>query len=134
MPPGQPEIGTPADWLRHARSDLALARVERPAEVFLEMLCFHAQQAVEKSIKAVLLAKGIHFPYTHDIAKLISLVKETEISWPEDLNQAADLTEYASETRYPGSMEPVSEEDYRQAIGIAEQVLAWAASLIEEAA
>src|SRR5262245_1446541 len=115
MPPGQSEIGTPTDWLRHARSDLALARVERPAEVFPEMLCFHAQQAVEKSIKAVLLAKGILFPYTHDIAKLISLVKETEISWPEDLNQAADLTEYASETRYPGSMEPVSEEDYRQA-------------------
>ena len=132
MPPDQPEVGSPVDWLRHARSDLALARVERPAEVFLEMLCFHAQQAVEKSIKAVLLTKGIRFPYTHDIAKLISLVKDAEIPWPESLDQAADLTGYASETRYPGSAEPVSEEDYHQAIAIAEQILAWASNLITE--
>ena len=134
MPQNPPEIGSPADWLRHARSDLALARIERPAEVFLEMLCFHAQQAVEKSIKAVLLANEIRFPYTHGVAKLISLVKEAEIPWPEGLDQAADLTEYASETRYPGSVEPVSEEDYRQALEVAEQVLAWAASFIEDAA
>jgi len=134
MPPTPPEVGSPADWLRHARSDLALARVERPAEVFLEMLCFHAQQAVEKSIKAVLLANEIRFPYTHDVAKLISLVKEAGIPWPEGLDQAADLTEYASETRYPGSVEPVSEEDYRQAVAIAEQILTWSASIIEEAA
>jgi HEPN domain-containing protein len=134
MPPTPPEVGSPTDWLRHARSDLALARVERPAEVFLEMLCFHAQQAVEKSIKAVLLANEIHFPYTHDVAKLISLVKEAGIPWPEGLDQAADLTEYASETRYPGSVEPVSEEDYRQAVAIAEQILTWSASIIEEAA
>jgi HEPN domain-containing protein len=134
MPPTPPEVGSPTDWLRHARSDLALARVERPAEVFLEMLCFHAQQAVEKSIKAVLLANEIHFPYTHDVAKLISLVKEAGIPWPEGLDQAADRTEYASETRYPGSVEPVSEEDYRQAVAIAEQILTWSASIIEEAA
>src|SRR5213594_4393247 len=79
MPQSPPEIGSPADWLRYARSDLALARVARPAEVFLEMLCFHTQQAVEKSIKAVLLANGIRFPYTHDIAKLITLVNEAGI-------------------------------------------------------
>jgi HEPN domain-containing protein len=102
--------------------------------VFLEMLCFHAQQAVEKSIKAVLLANEIRFPYTHDVAKLISLVKEAGIPWPEGLDQAADLTEYASETRYPGSVEPVSEEDYRQAVAIAEQILTWSARIIEEAA
>jgi hypothetical protein len=62
MSPNLPEPGSPADWLRYARSDLALARIERPAEVFLEMLCFHAQQAVEKSLKAVLLWKGGPFP------------------------------------------------------------------------
>jgi HEPN domain-containing protein len=107
-----------------------LARVQRPTEVFIERLCFHAQQAAEKSIKAVLLANEIRFPYTHDIAKLITLVKDAGIPW----DQAADLTGYAAETRYPGSVEPVSEEDYRQAIEIAEQVLAWAVSLIEDAA
>lgn len=79
MPPNQPEVGTPADWLRYARSDLALARVERPAEVLLDSLCFHAQQTVEKSMKAVLLSQGIRFPYTHDIARLITLLNQSQI-------------------------------------------------------
>ena len=80
----------------------------------------------------MLLENGIHFPYTHDIAKLITLINEAEIPWPEAFNQAADLTEYATETRYPGGVEPVSEEDYRKAIEIAEQVLAWAISFINK--
>jgi HEPN domain-containing protein len=134
MSPDQPEIGTPADWLRCARSDLALARIQRPTEVLLDALCFHAQQAVEKSLKAVLLSRGIHFPYTHDIARLITLVQQANILWSEELDQAADLSEYASEGRYPGSAEPVSEEEYRQAILTAERMLAWAVSVIEETA
>jgi HEPN domain-containing protein len=130
MPPDLPEVGTPVDWLRYARSDLALASVQRPADVLLDPLCFHAQQAVEKSLKAVLLSKGIQFPYTHDIARLITLVSEAAVPWPEDLDQAAGLSEYAVGTRYPGSRESISEEDYRQALTIAEQVFAWAESLI----
>jgi HEPN domain-containing protein len=54
-----PEPGSPAAWLRYARSDLALARVPARGEVLLESLCFHAQQAVEKSLKAVLVGRGI---------------------------------------------------------------------------
>ena len=132
MPPDLPEIGTPADWLRYARSDLALARVPRPVDVLLDTLCFHAQQAVEKSLKAVLLSKEIRFPYTHDIARLITLVSAATIAWPEELDQAAELSEYAAESRYPGSKELVSEEDYHQALTIAEQVLAWAESVVSD--
>lgn len=131
MPSNQPEVGTPADWLRYARSDLALARVERPAEVLLDSLCFHAQQTVEKSMKAVLLSQGIRFPYTHDIARLITLLNQSQIDWPDELDQAAELTQYAAEGRYPGVVEPVSEEEYHQVLMIAEKVLAWAVNSIE---
>ena len=44
----QPELGDAADWLAHARSDLALAQGARLPGVRLEALCFHAQQAAEK--------------------------------------------------------------------------------------
>jgi HEPN domain-containing protein len=131
MPPNQSEIGTPADWLRHARSDLALVRVEQETDVLLETLCFHAQQTAEKSLKAVLLREGIEFPYTHDIARLITLVHKAKIPWNEELDQAAELTGYAVEGRYPGSAETVSEEEYRQALAIAERVLIWAENIIE---
>jgi hypothetical protein len=33
MPPERPGLGTPADWLRHARSDLALAQVRVSADI-----------------------------------------------------------------------------------------------------
>lgn len=70
MPPEQPAPGSPADWLRHARSDLALARVPLPQDTLYSELCYHAQQAVEKSLKAVLIQRGIEFRRVHDIAYL----------------------------------------------------------------
>jgi len=56
----------PREWLNRARSDLALATAEQVV-VYFEDLCFHAQQAVEKSLKALLLALRIRFPYVHDL-------------------------------------------------------------------
>lgn len=61
-----PDPGTPADWLRHARSDLALSRAAVEG-VLYENLCFHAQQAAEKGVKAVLVAGAITFPRTHNL-------------------------------------------------------------------
>ena len=63
-----PEPGSPADWLRHAGSDLALSRTPADNEVLPETLAFHAQQAAEKSLKAVLLHAGIEPPRTHNLA------------------------------------------------------------------
>jgi len=56
----------PREWLNRARSNLAQARVRCP-EVYLEDLCFNAQQAADKAIKALLIAHGVRFPYVHDI-------------------------------------------------------------------
>lgn len=49
------DLGSPSMWLAYARSDLALARVGPGAEVLAEALSFHAQQAAEKGLKAVLV-------------------------------------------------------------------------------
>jgi len=54
----------PAEWLRRARSNLNLAAVQGPG-ICLEDLCFEAQQAAEKAIKGVLVARGVQFPYIH---------------------------------------------------------------------
>lgn len=48
--------GLPNEWLSHAKSDLRLAYLAAGDEfVRREQVCFHAQQAAEKAIKAVLL-------------------------------------------------------------------------------
>ncbi len=129
MPPDAPRPGSPDDWLRHARSDLALARQVSP-DVLLATLCFHIQQAVEKSLKAVLVHQGMVFPYTHDLAHLITRVKDTGCLWPASLDAAAALTVYAVGTRYPGGYGDIPEDEYTQALAMAQQVLDWAASVL----
>ncbi len=130
MLPEDPALGSPEDWLRYARSDLALAQQQVPPPVLLATLCFHTQQAAEKSMKAVLLQQGVVFPYTHDLAQLITLVKTSGILWPEALNDTADLTAYAVGTRYPGAYGDITDEEHTKAIEIAQRVLEWAEAII----
>ena len=42
---------------------------------YLEDLCFDAQQAAEKAIKAVMIARDMEFPYVHDLDQLLTLGK-----------------------------------------------------------
>jgi len=65
----------PREWLNRARSNLSRAKAKIP-DAYLEDLCFDAQQAAEKAIKAVLLKKGVAFPYVHDLARLLTLLGE----------------------------------------------------------
>jgi len=93
-------------------------------------LCFDAQQATEKSLKAVLLARRIPFRFVHNIATLLTLIEQGGIPLPEEIRTAAELTDYAVATRYPGTFEPVTEEEFKRALGIAEAVFSWAEKLI----
>ena len=117
--------GSPADWLRYARSDLELAGIIRPNEVLFEGLCFHAQQAAEKALKAVLVTKCIPPPKTHNIRILLDLLSQ-EIIVPQEIEDSASLTDYAVTSRYPGDFEPVDEKEYKEALRLAETVVVWA--------
>jgi HEPN domain-containing protein len=130
MPLDPPAPGSPEDWLRHARSDLALAQQRQVPEVLLAALCFHAHQVVEKSLKAVLVQCGVAFPYTHDLARIITLVKSGGLPWPEELEAAAALTVYAAGSRYPGPGGEITDEEYNQAIALAKDVLNWVENIV----
>jgi HEPN domain-containing protein len=117
----------PAEWLRRAKSNLIRAKEDiRLSGVAKEDLCFDAQQAAEKAVKAVLIHLGIRFPYIHDLAALLALVEERGESLPPHLKEAARLTRFAVETRYPSFDEPVTQEEYEQASTTAEAVVRWA--------
>ena len=131
MPHDKFEAGSPRDWLRYAESDLELAKTRPSPRVLLETLCFHAQQTVEKSLKGVLVFFNEPFPYTHDIARLITLIKRIKADWPDRLDEAAALSEYAAGLRYPGDLEEITQEEYEEAIQLAEAVLEWAKERIE---
>ena len=94
--------GSPKEWLSYAESDLRLARPgSMDRQIFRGQVCFHAQQAAEKSIKAVLLFRRVEFPLTHDIEELFKIAEDREITVPENIQEADHLTPYAVETVIP---------------------------------
>lgn len=93
---------------------------------YLEDLCFDAQQAAEKAIKAVMIACDIAFPYVHDLDQLLTVLESTGQQVPDEIHRAEKLTLYATAARYPGIEHPVSEQHYLEAVEIAEAVVRWA--------
>ncbi len=132
MPQDRPVPGSAEDWLARAEGDLALARVPLPEGAFYEDLCFHAQQAAEKALKAVYQHTNRTFRYTHDLDELIIGLQDEGIDMPPEIADAVLLTPYAWEARYPGLSEPVTIEEYREALRQAEFVVNWAVKVIRE--
>jgi HEPN domain-containing protein len=114
----------PREWLNRARSDLLLAKSYEEG-IYLEDLCFHAQQATEKAIKALLIRRGVEFPYVHDISELMTLLERAGESLSESIRKGETLTRFAVFTRYPGVSPPVSREEYEEALKLAEQIIQW---------
>ncbi len=131
MPLDRPAPGTPQDRLARARGDLVLARQPLPQGAFYEDLCFHAQQAAEKALKAVYLHHGWSFRYTHDLEELVTNLRRKGLAVPAVVDEATILTSFAWEARYPGLSEPVSDEEYREAIRHAQAVMTWAEKEID---
>ena len=98
----------------------------RVPDAYLEDLCFQAQQAAEKSIKALMIAHDIDFPYVHDLTRLLVVLESSGESIPDCVRRAVNLTRYAVATRYPGIEQPVSEQQYIEAMADAEAVIQWA--------
>lgn len=93
--------------------------------MYLEDLCFNAQQAAEKAIKGVLLARNIAFPNVHDLRRLRSLLGPTTADVPFSAEDMGWLTPFAAGMRYPDADEPATAEDHERAVALAETVVAW---------
>lgn len=130
MPNDRPAAGSPQEWLLRAEGDLALASAPLPSGGFYEDLCFHAQQAAEKALKAIYLHRGWRFRYVHDLDELLTGLREKGLEPPRDVAESVVLTSYAFEARYPGHIEPVTEDEHKHAVELAEAVVRWAGSVM----
>jgi HEPN domain-containing protein len=101
-------------------------------QIYLEDLCFNAQQAVEKAIKALLIRRKVEFPYIHDIAALLTLLERAGQEVPETIREAGRLTRFAVFTRYPGIAPPIPHEEYAEAVRVAEEVVRWVEKQLDE--
>lgn len=110
-----------ARWIRLAAGDLELARLGLAADGFdvYELIGFHAQQAVEKLIKAFLARSAVDFRDQHDIDYLQRLVEKVDKGLATRIDPATALNRYAVRTRYPGRYGPVTREQAETAVRIA---------------
>src|SRR5260370_17429613 len=91
----------PREWLNRARSNLLQSGKIIPG-VYLEDLCFDAQQATEKAIKALFVHPSLAFPYTHDLSRLLGLLERSGLKIPKYVRRATELTPFPLQSRYPG--------------------------------
>ena len=114
------------NWLFRANEDLAVIKDLHSSnpEGLTSTICFHAQQAVEKFLKAFLAFSDIDFPRTHDVDYLLMECQKIDsASFDIDLKS---LTEFGVSVRYPDDFyipTPDESNEYSQiAIAISEIV------------
>lgn len=116
--------------LARADDDLTLVRrVADDSDIADAIVGFHAQQAAEKLLKAVLAAHGVHYAKTHALGYLIGLVQTNEIDAPPSVVEAAELNPWAVEFRYETDAEPAL--DRRAALDLIEDIRRWAGEAVE---
>ena len=118
-------------WLARAKSSYELAKMTGNNGIYYEDLCFQIQQAVEKSLKGLLIYNGVEPEFTHNIELLLNALEKFTII-PEDIKQVMKLTIYAVQTRYPGEYDEITKEEYENSIRIAKNCLDWVENKIKE--
>lgn len=112
---------------RRANGDFQACRVlADDADIDDNIVGFHAQQAVEKAMKVVLVLADADLPLTHDLKFLLRQLRETRAEPPDDISETSWLTPWAAELRYD---EPIA-LDRAAALRAAESATGWAASLL----
>ncbi len=86
------------------------------------VIAFHAQQAVEKYLKAILVRHQVYFPKTHYLGKVLNLVAECAPMTAEALQDSTLLTPFGAEGRYPGDTPELLPGEETRAVEIACQV------------
>jgi HEPN domain-containing protein len=120
----------PQTLLALARDDEFAARsLLSVAGVADSILGFHAQQAVEKALKSALAARGVAFPYTHDLDGLLELCASSGLAVPPALEGVDRLAPYGVHMRYGTSHAQAL--DREQALQWAAAAIEWAQSVIE---
>ena len=112
-----------AGWVQKAENDLTNAAhaLKLGKACPTDTVCFHAQQCVEKYLKALLVWRGIDFHKTHSVPTLVAQLAQRDRPDLADAEQEL-LTRYATVTRYPGNYDSIPLKEARQAVKIARRV------------
>ena len=116
-------LETVRGWVAKADNDLTAAAqiLKLGPECPADTVCFHVQQCVEKYFNALLVAKRLDFPKTHDLNALARLRPEALLGLMDDL-QRRRMTEYATVIRYPNEDSAIPVTEARKAVATARRI------------
>jgi|SRR5579863_4074163 HEPN domain-containing protein len=121
--PPSPPLHNAAAWIAKADNDLLAADNNvSAARTPWDAVCFHAQQAAEKSLKALLVARGILPPHKHDLTDLLTRALAFEPTLRSLAADATMLTSYAVEVRYPDSLVTCTAADGHAALAAGRRI------------
>jgi len=120
------------EWIDKAEGDFATAQRELAAEDTpnYDAACFHAQQCVEKLLKAALIQHGVTAPRTHDLFQLYLMLQPESPKWQPKVADLRYLTRAAVSFRYPG--ESAEYEEAEEALAICRKLRETLLRLLEE--
>ena len=118
-----PSRDAAVSWIAKAVQDLAVADLVVASEVGVNWAaCFHAQQAAEKALKAVLVLHGIDFPRSHALERLAALLPPRD-GTHFDRKTLAELSPWAVAGRYPEDIENPSLDETTLTVGNARRIV-----------
>lgn len=110
-------------WIEKADEDLKFATVilEEGLE-FYPQICFALHQAVEKYLKAYIIANELDFQKVHDLGRLVKICGQKDKEFDQYFDKVVDLSTYYIETRYPDYEVQVNKSQAEDALNLAEQI------------
>jgi HEPN domain-containing protein len=110
------------DWIRTAEDDLlTIESVMAGSRVPWSIVCYHAQQAGEKLLEALLVYHGRTPQRTHDLGALLTSCREIDADVKVSAEDCDLLSDYAVSARYPEDMPP-TEDEARTAVAAARRI------------
>ena len=98
------------EWVQKAEGDYTVAQqVLQGQNPVNDAICFHAQQCIEKYLKAWLQEADIPFPRPHDLQALLNLIVPVLPVWNAWREDFSKLSEHAVDPRYPGKFATAEE-------------------------
>ena len=120
-----PDLDLARRWLQKAENDLVTARQtlllsDGPTDT----VAFHAQQAVEKALEALLTFFHVEFPRTHDLVRLLDMAAPHLPALAGCRAAFAEMSNYAVASRYPDDSVELARDDVIRSLKIAEEAVA----------
>lgn len=110
-------------WINKGNEDFQYAKASYDEGLeFYPQISFHLHQAVEKYLKAYIIAKKLDFQKIHDLTKLLQICAENDPDFNSLSNLAIELNPYYIEARYPEFITSVDKGRTEKALKAAEQI------------